>query len=199
MKAPSAPSCSVHDVRVLLTRGRVVTFGTVAAALVLVVGAGYWTLGKGPHDPPGGPVGISLESWSTNGASTPVLGGGTVTFGIQVLTLADGAHPVHVTRVRLLDATGMTLLGVRLEGPRRRDYQWTAKPGFPPKHAFQSVAAVGSDIGKAKRGWQLLPGPGVVVRLFPLPRHPGALPRTRAAGRGATDVSHYFRGVRQQG
>jgi hypothetical protein len=167
MKAPSAPSFSVHDVRVLLTRGRVMTFGTVAAALVLVVGTGYWTLRKGPHDPPGGPVGTSLKSWPTNGASTPVLGGGIVTFGIQVLTLADGARPVQVTGVRLLDATGMTLVGARLEGPRRRDYQWITKTGFPPKQASKSVAAVVSDIGRARRGWQLLLGVRVSSSGYP--------------------------------
>lgn len=150
----------MHDVRVLPSRGRARVLAIVTTALVLAAGAGYLTLRTDPSDR-AGPVGTSLKSWPTNGASTPVLRGGTVTFGMQVLTLAEGAHPVQVTGVRLVDASGMTLVGARMEGPGRRDYQWIAKRGFPPNQDVQSVAAIGSDIGKAKRGWQLL----LVVRV----------------------------------
>lgn len=81
------------------------TCGTVAAALVLFVGVGYWTLRKGLHGSPGGapPAGLSMDD----------------------------------------------------------------RPGFPARQASESVAAVGSDIGRATRGWQLLLGVRVSSSGYP--------------------------------
>jgi hypothetical protein len=176
MKAAAMPSFSVHDVRVLLNRRRARVLAIVAIALVLAAGAGYLALRRDSSDP----VGTSLKSWPANGASTVVLGGGTVTFGMQTLTLAEGAHPVQVTGLRLLGASGMTLVGARLKGPGRRVYQWLAKPGFPPKQDSKSVAAIGSYIGEAKRGWQLLLG--VRVSSSGYPRFHGIEVRYRERG-----------------
>lgn len=105
------------------------------------------------------PVGNSLVpvpgGW---GASAVVLGGGTVTYGMQVLTLAKGASPVKVTGVHLVHAKGMTLIGTRLAGPHRRTYQFISTAGFPPKNKRKSVPAIGATITPPKRGWEMLIG-----------------------------------------
>jgi hypothetical protein len=126
----------------------------VAVTLVLTTVCGGAGVASDAH-----PVGDSLVPVpGGGGASTVVLGGGTVTYGMQVLTLAKGASPVTVTGVRLVRAKGMTLLGTRLAGPHRRNYQFISTRGFPPKNKRRSIPAIGATITPAKRGWGMLIG-----------------------------------------
>jgi hypothetical protein len=122
--------------------------------VVLVTACGGASVASDAH-----PLGSSLvPSPGGSGASTVVLGGGTVTYGVQVLTLARGASPIKVTGVHLVHAQGMTLLGARLAGPHRRTYQFVSTPGFPPRNKRRSVPAIGATITSARRGWGMLIG-----------------------------------------
>jgi hypothetical protein len=148
--ALDAPQCLVGYL-LPLVRTRV---GVVALMLVLTTVCGGASVASDAH-----PAGNSLVAvpggW---GAATVVLGGGTVTYGLQVLTLAQGASPVTVTGVHLVRAKGMTLIGTRLAGPHRRNYQFISTRGFPPKNKRRSIPAIGANITPANRGWGMLIG-----------------------------------------
>jgi hypothetical protein len=125
------------------------------AALVaaLATACGGASVASGAH-----PTGNSLVAEAKGGgSSTVVLGGGAVTYGFDVLTLAKHAKPVEVTGVHLVHPRGMTLIGTRLAGPHRRTYQFIATRGFPPKDK-RSIRAVGATITPPSRGWGMLIG-----------------------------------------
>jgi hypothetical protein len=104
-------------------------------------------------------VGNSLTDVPPNGASILVRNGGSETFGLQVLTLRDGAEPVTVTAVHIGGAKGLVMTGARLAGPDRGNYEWVGRRGFPPpRHKQPLVPAEGQTISAARRGWQLLVG-----------------------------------------
>ena len=116
-----------------------------------------------------GGTGASLQPTGVSGASTVVLGGGTVTLGFQVLTLAKGSSPVRITAVHLVSATGMTLVGARLAGPKRPVYQYISTKSFPPqRYNRRSTSAIGATITPARRGWQLLLGVRVSPSGYPV-------------------------------
>lgn len=91
-----------------------------------------------------------------------------MTFGFQVLTLAENRAPVTVTSVDLVDAQDLSLTGVRLAGPHRPVYQFLSVAGFPPtRYNRVSVPAIGATITPARRGWDLLVGLDVSPTGFP--------------------------------
>lgn len=124
------------------------------AGVTLVAAALVW------HQRPANPaVGHSFVTYPPGGGSSHSIGGGTLTVGLQVLTLRRGARPVVLTGVELVQPRGLTLVGRRLAGPSRAVYQFLSVPGFPPiEYDPKSVAAVGATIDAAKRGWLLLLG-----------------------------------------
>jgi hypothetical protein len=146
--------------------------------LVSVTATGCRDSSDAPHGPP---AGASLVGNAAVGGATTLIGGGTVTFGLQVLTLAPGASPIEVTGVHLVDTTGMTLTGSRLAGPHRPVYQFISAPDFPPtKYNKVSTAAIGMTITPAKRGWGLLVG--LKVEATGYPRMHGITVEYRIAG-----------------
>jgi hypothetical protein len=108
---------------------------------------------------PAVPVGASLVGNPPSGASTPVIGGGKVTFGLQTLTLRRGAAPIELLGIELVDAHGLDVVGARLAGPDRPVYQFVSTARFPPvQYNPVSSPAVGTTLGPAKRGYDLLLG-----------------------------------------
>ena len=122
--------------------------------LVLIAACGGASVASGAR-----PVGNSLVPDPVGGGSSArFLGGGTVTYGMVVLNLAEGASPIKVTGVHLVHAKRMKIIGTRLAGPHRPTYQFTAARRFPPRINKKSVPAIGATITQAKRGWEMLIG-----------------------------------------
>jgi hypothetical protein len=127
-----------------------------ALALALVGASGGSEVASAAH-----PVGNSLVSYPRgSGSSSLVLGGGRVTYGMQVLTLTRRAAPIKLLGVQLLKPHRMRLIGARVAGPHRPTYQFISDRGFPHNRRYnhKSRPVVGAVIGRPRRGWDLLVG-----------------------------------------
>jgi hypothetical protein len=99
------------------SRGLLSVAGAVVLVGVTIVAAAL----VGGHDRGELPTGHSFVPYPVgDGGSSHVIGGGTQTLGLQVLTLKRCEAPVVVTRVELVSAKGPTLLGVVLPLPTDR-------------------------------------------------------------------------------
>jgi hypothetical protein len=129
----------------------------LAAALLLGVALVFaiakpWTGIGAPRE------GSSLTLYPDHTVGFLLPPGVVATYGFDAVTLADGTASVRLTGVRLVDAEGMQLVGVRLLGPDRKQYSWTNASGFPSARGAGSVPAVGAVLTPGPRGWQLLLG-----------------------------------------
>jgi hypothetical protein len=157
--------------------GAVVVAGVTVFAVAM---AGDGRTSAGP------PTGQSLHAYPPVGGSSHELGGGDVTFGIQVLTLERGAKPVTITGVELVNPHGLTLVEERLADPHRPVYQFLSVPRLPPVHYNPvTVTALGATIDSAKRGWQLQLG----MRVSPatLAKMDGIRVEYRVEGQGGVE------------
>jgi hypothetical protein len=145
------------------TPSRLQGYRALLATVALVAAAVAAVILVRAHDPSESlpmslPIGSSLVTFEPHGDLYELPGGGVVTDGMEVLQLRKGASRVRLLGVRLVQAHDMRLLGARVLGPKRKLYQFTGMPGFPPRGRSGAKPAAGATIGSAHRGWELLVG-----------------------------------------